>query len=146
MQNPYLKKRRIITLHQTKPARTKQSFKDECDIKNIINLYNKTGLTTHINQKPQQNIDHTQIPNYQDTLNFVTNIQQQYDQLPQEIKQRFTTTTQLSNFLENSENHEEAQKLGLLPPTQKADFLHPTEQKKSASNSEPQETTNPQKS
>jgi hypothetical protein len=33
---------------------THQSFRDECDINNIIELHTRTGLVTHINeQKPQ---------------------------------------------------------------------------------------------
>lgn len=127
MQNPYLKKRKKIVLEARQSDQTKQSFKDQCNITNIICQYDKTGLTTHINEKTPQNIDHTQIPAYQDTLNFVTHINQQFDQLPQEIKERFKTKEDLSQFISDPKNYSEAQKLGLLPQSQGDGLGQPTE-------------------
>ena len=30
------------------PSRTKQAFKEECDVNNILRKYEKTGLITHV--------------------------------------------------------------------------------------------------
>lgn len=114
-QNPYSQNRKKITLYVKHPARTKQSFKDECNIKNILNQYNKTGLVTHLNTKKPQHIDHSSLPNYQDSLNFTTHIQQQFDQLPQDLKKRFNNDlNEFSTFLSDPNNLSEAQKLGLI--------------------------------
>jgi hypothetical protein len=87
--NPYLKNRKNITLETREEPLTKQSFQDECDIHNIIKQYDKTGLVTHINETKPHYIDHTQVPSREDMLNHSTHIQQQFDQLPINIKKRF---------------------------------------------------------
>jgi hypothetical protein len=89
MTNPYLKNRKFISLERREQAQTKQSFKNQCDIKHIINQYNRTGLLTHTNDKQPQSVDHTQFPDYQDAKNFVTNITQQYDQLNPKTKKQY---------------------------------------------------------
>ena len=89
MQNPYLKNRQLITLEAREPSLTDGSHQKLCDIHNIVNQYDKTGLITHINSNTPQEVDHTQLPQFQDLLNLNTQLNQQFEQLPSKLKKRF---------------------------------------------------------
>lgn len=143
MQNPYLKQRKKSVLYQKHQKQTKQSFKDQCDIKNIIHQYDRTGLVTHLNQNTPQDIDHTQVSDYQDTLNFVTNVKQHFEQLPQDIQKKFNyDLNKLSEFLSDPKNHEEAQKLGFIQSNNNNGEVleQPIKQASTSSADEPKET------
>lgn len=116
MQNPYFKNRKLVTLEAREPSLTDGSHKKLCDIHNIINQYDKTGLLNHINQNTPQEIDHTQLPTFQEALNLTTQINQQFDQLPNNIKKRFKNKEGLHDFISNPKNYPEAEKLGLIQP------------------------------
>ena len=59
-------------------SRTKQSFKDECDINNILSKYQKTGIVNHINQSEGQYGDFTSEQDYQKALNTVIQAQDMF--------------------------------------------------------------------
>ena len=50
---PYGKRPRV-SISFPKPTLTKQSFKDDCDINNIVNQFKNTGQTPHLNTKNPQ--------------------------------------------------------------------------------------------
>ena len=57
---------------------TKQSFKDECDINNILKKYETTGaLPSLILENPQYG-DYSNVPAYQDALNIVMKAEEQF--------------------------------------------------------------------
>ena len=63
-------------------SRTKQSFKDECDINNILKKYNKTGqLPAMIKADPKYG-DFSNSASYQESLNLVLLAQEQFSNLP----------------------------------------------------------------
>ena len=112
--NPYLRNRKDSYLDDRHESLTHQSFKDECNIHNIIHQYNKTGLTTHLAKGQPQDVDHTLLPTYQEAMDKVTEVTQHFDQLPKEVKDKFKTTEALADFLSDPDNLPEAQKLGLI--------------------------------
>lgn len=70
-------------------SRTKQSFRDECDIRNIMKKYKKTGVITHVRNKQALYGDFAQIGDYQDNLNAVILAQDMFMQLPAVVRERF---------------------------------------------------------
>lgn len=98
---------------------TKQSFKDECDIKKILEKHRKTGVWSGITgvyaRKPLTG-DFTASVDFQNAMNLVADAKQQFAQLPAKVRDRFINDpSRLLDFLNDSSNEEEAIKLGLLP-------------------------------
>lgn len=103
---------------------TKQAFKDECDINNIMSKYQKTGLIEHVQNVQGSYGDFTSVQDYQLSLNQVIAAQEAFDQLPAKIRERFANDpSHLMSFLGDEKNRDEAIRLGLLeapepPPAQ----------------------------
>jgi len=101
-------------LHCEDATLTQQHFKDECDINNILRQFNITG------QLPQQTLsprygDFTGISDYQTALNQVIAAEDEFMRLPADLRARFDNDpAQLIDFLEKSDNKDEAIKLGLV--------------------------------
>lgn len=99
---------------KTSPSRTKQSFKAECDINNIIKKYDKTGLLTHVNHAIAQYGDFTETNEFQDALNLVETSKRNFSQIPSEIRNRFGNNAGIFlEFATNPKNIDEMVSLGL---------------------------------
>lgn len=100
-------------LHQTRPDRTKQSFKDECDINIIMKRYEQTGQIDHLSSRPRIYGD---VPamDFKEAMGLVVEAREQFALLPSAIRDRFhNDPSALLAFLENPANKEEGIKLGL---------------------------------
>jgi len=68
---------------------TKQAFKAECDINNILKQYQKTGLITHIaNSRPT----YTDLPSdmdYQQSMNTMLRAEEAFAALPSTVRDRY---------------------------------------------------------
>lgn len=96
------------------PTRTKQEFKSECDINHIVKRFNRDGVLTHVNANPQVFTEITDI-DYRNALDTLIAAQSTFDALPSNVRERFANDpAKLLNFIQNSENYEEALKLGLV--------------------------------
>lgn len=94
---------------------TKQSFKDECDINNIMKKYEQTGeLPISFMQREQQFGDFSEVPTYQEACEVVLKANNAFESLPTEVRKRFNNdVNQFMEFMENPENVDEMIKLGL---------------------------------
>jgi phage internal scaffolding protein len=93
---------------------TQQHFKDECDINNILRQFNVTGLLPENPLSPRYG-DFTGISDYHTALNQVIAAEDEFMRLPADLRARFANDpAQLIEFLENSDNKDEAIKLGLV--------------------------------
>jgi phage internal scaffolding protein len=93
-----------------------QHYKEECDINTILQKFNITGLLPENTLSPRYG-DFTGISDYHTALNRVIAAQDEFDALPAQLRARFENDpAQLIEFLENSENRSEAEKLGLIEP------------------------------
>jgi phage internal scaffolding protein len=93
-----------------------QHYKEECDINTILQKFNITGLLPESPLTPRYG-DFTGIGDYHTALNRVIAAQDEFDGLPAQIRARFENDpAKLIEFLENSENRPEAEKLGLVEP------------------------------
>lgn len=96
------------------PGRTKQSFKDECDINNIMGRYMITGQLSHLAQMPPQYSDVTGL-DFQTAMDVVVNANAMFANLPSSIRDRFANDPgRFLTFMEDENNRPEAVRLGLL--------------------------------
>lgn len=100
------------------PTRTKQEFKEECDIMTIVERFGLTGEVPQVLRLPEAG-DFTGIFDYQTAMNALVATRETFDQLPYKIKDRFNNDpAKFYDFVTNEENEEEIYRLGLAkkPP------------------------------
>jgi phage internal scaffolding protein len=98
----------------TSPSRTKQSFRDECDINNILRQFNVTGQLPVGSVQPQYG-DFSGITDYQSALNAVMAAQDSFLQLPAKVRAKFDNDPALFvEFASDEANKDEMKALGLL--------------------------------
>lgn len=115
----------IRSAYSTKPqvqiyfegkGRTKQSFKDECDINHIIKRFMKTGVLDFVAKHAPQYGDVTGI-SFTMALDTVAKAQSLFADLPAKLRARFgNNPAEFFEFIQDDTNKEEAQRLGLLKP------------------------------
>jgi len=109
-------------------GRTKQSFRDQCNINNIVDKARKTGLITHQNSRTPVYQDCTKIPNYQESLEIVIHASNMFSELDARTRERFSNDpAKMIEFLQNEDNIEEAVKLGLVNPPAEPEDNTPAE-------------------
>lgn len=103
------------------PSMTKQSFKDECDINNILKQYKQTGIVSHINERAAQGM-YADLPDptdFQESLNIVQDAQTAFASLPSKVRTRFNNNpAQFLEFCADPRNAKEMAELGLTTPAQ----------------------------
>jgi len=101
-------------LHCEDASLAQQHYKEECDINTILEKFNITGLLPESPLSPRYG-DFTGISDYHTAMNRVFAAQDEFEALPAQIRARFgNDPAQLIEFLENSDNRPEAEKLGLV--------------------------------
>jgi phage internal scaffolding protein len=104
-------------LHCEDASLAQQHFKDECDINNILRQFNITGILPEHAVSPRYG-DFTGVMDYHSALNQVIAAEDEFMSLPATTRARFENDpAQLIEFLNNSENKDEAIKLGLVNPS-----------------------------
>lgn len=98
------------------PVRTKQEFKKECDINNIMTKFRKTGkLPDYIKQNPIYG-DFTDAENYIESLNTVVKAQQQFELQSSEVRNKFKNDVALFlDYINDVNNKAEAEDLQIIP-------------------------------
>lgn len=98
----------------TGESRTKQEFRDECDINNIIKKFQRTGVLPVNGSRAIQG-DFSDVPDYQTALNMVSQVEGAFAELPAKVRERFqNNAAQLMSFLDDPRNRSEAESLGLI--------------------------------
>jgi len=98
----------------SKPSLAKQSFRDECDINNILRQFNVTGELPVGSVQPQYG-DFSGITDYHSALNAVMAAQDSFLQLPAKLRARFDNDPALFvEFASDEANRDEMKALGLL--------------------------------
>ncbi|QXP07852.1 MAG: internal scaffolding protein [Arizlama microvirus] len=110
-------------------TRTQQHFKDETDINNILRQFNITGQLPTKTMSPRYG-DFTGISDYHSALNQVIAAEDEFMSLPAQLRGRFNNDPQeLIEFLNNSENKDEAQRLGLVTKSEASAPMESTSEK-----------------
>lgn len=101
---------------QTAPrgrSRTKQSFREESEINNILAKYVKTGVIDHV-AKHGGNYDFASSVTFHEAMSVVVKAEQMFADLPADVRKRFVGEPgEFLDFVQNPENHEEMIALGL---------------------------------
>jgi len=112
--------KRPHSIKEWEPTLTKQSFKNESNINNIMARYEKTGIVEHISAKSPQYGDFSEISDYQDNLNKVLMAEELFDSLPAKIRAEFSNDPgSFLDFVTNPENNQKMVDLGLAEPSGK---------------------------
>jgi phage internal scaffolding protein len=118
-------------LHCEDASLAQQHYKDECDINNILKQFNITGQLPEGALSPQYG-DFTGIGDYHSALNRVIAAEDEFMALPADLRARFENDpAQLIEFLDKSENIDEAIKLGLVnnKPVEMPQVVESTQEK-----------------
>lgn len=98
------------------PSRTKQSFKDECDVNNILKQYSPAALAELMAER-QRMSRFGELPSgldFQTAMNIVVEGRAAFDALPSAIRERFLNDPErFLAFMQDPDSQEEAIKLGL---------------------------------
>ncbi len=98
-----------------KKGRTKQSFKDECDINLIIDRHTKGQVNAHVNAHIAE-YGFATGDDFATCMRTVTQAQEMFDGLPSAIRNRFANSpANFLDFFNEANNQEEGEKLGLWP-------------------------------
>jgi len=104
----------------TCPEKTlaQQQFREECDINTIVQRFGLTGQLP-VNPRSYTYEDYSDgVIDYQSALNLVMDADREFMRLPAQTRARFENSPQqLMEFLSDSRNREEAEKLGFLKVT-----------------------------
>lgn len=69
--------------------RTKQAFKDECDINNILKRYKTTGMLSHLARGEPVFLDVSEMPDFRSALEHVKGTQKFFEGLSAEVRSHF---------------------------------------------------------
>lgn len=97
-------------------GKTKQEFKDDCDINVLLKRYQETGSLEHVNQRQALFADVSAM-DYQEAMNIIADARSAFLDLPAKVRDRFNNDPhEFLAFVEDPENAAEAGELGLLSP------------------------------
>lgn len=97
-------------------GRTKQSFKNECDINQIMARYQKTGVLDFTAKHAPQYGDATGLE-FREGLDVLQRAREMFADLPAKLRAQFNNDPgEFLDFVHNPENVEEMRQMGLLMP------------------------------
>lgn len=79
---------KVITIND-QPSLTDQQWAEDCDVNNIMAKYQKTGQITHSARTQGVYADVSDIPDLMESKQRIVDAINQFDSLPQEIKQYY---------------------------------------------------------
>lgn len=104
-----------VSLSEFEPTRAKQSFRDECDVNQILKKYQATGIPPSVNKAQGHYGDFAHVDDYQTALNTVLHANESFMDLPSSVRARFGhDPAQLLAFVQDSSNLDEAIRLGIV--------------------------------
>ncbi|AZL82889.1 internal scaffolding protein [Apis mellifera associated microvirus 28] len=121
-------KRKRVQYSDKSPSMTQQHMKEQTNVNSIVEKYRRTGSFNHLTTSPGQYGDFSQFRDFRESMNQVIAAQQAFDGLPAHLRKRFSNDpANLVEFLDNPQNLNEAEKLGIMT-------IKPQVEKTSASN------------
>ncbi|AJK28280.1 putative minor capsid protein [Eel River basin pequenovirus] len=111
---------RRVVKNFTRPSRTKQASRDECDINNIMRKFEKTGLIEHQNRYQGDYGDFSDAMPYHEAMNVVLAADEMFMQLPASIRKQFGHDPQaFLTFASDEKNLDKMREMGLAKPKQR---------------------------
>lgn len=111
----------------SKPSRTKQSFKEETEINNIMAKYRRSGLLSHVARYEGSYGDFVGYNDYHVMVDKIMEANNMFDSLPSDIRGRFRNDpSEFLEFAQNPKNADELVKMGLAKKVLTAAASTPT--------------------
>ncbi len=111
-----------VQMHPEGASLTKQAFKKECDINQIMKQYKRNGLLEHLNTHQGNYGDFLNFEDYHSSLNKILEAKDAFNSIPSDIREKFDNDPSLfMDFAQNEENHEELVNMGLANPKREAE-------------------------
>lgn len=104
-----------LTFRSAGKSLTEQHHKNDCDISLIMRKIRQGQAISAVRQ-PQYYIDDASIPDYQESLEIIRRGESAIAKMPEAFKRRFRSFPEFLSFIQNPENREECQRLGLVKP------------------------------
>lgn len=96
------------------PSKTKQSFREESEINNILARYTKTGIIEHVAKHGGSYSDVPSAADFSEAMNLVTDAQRMFIELPAEIRSKFSNDpSEFLDFVSDPDNLGEMVEMGL---------------------------------
>lgn len=112
---PYKPANKVV-MKFTGKGRTRQEFKEECDINHIMARFVRTGVIDHFSVHGPQ---YGECPalEFQEALHLVDKAQTMFDALPAKVRKKFENDpAQFLEFVQDERNHAEMVEMGLAKP------------------------------
>lgn len=94
---------------------TQQSFAPQCDIRNIMAQFKRTGIIQHLTSATEILGDFTDVPDYRESLDIVIRAQEAFDALPSSWRTKFNNDpANFVDFCQDPNNRDEMIKLGMI--------------------------------
>lgn len=110
-KNKYTYERRRVSIDCSKDGRTKQSFRDECDINLIMARFLKTGQLSHLNKSSPRYGDSSS--DFNARMNVITSAKSSYEDLPSSVRDNFDGPEDFYHFVSDPKNSQEIFDMGL---------------------------------
>lgn len=105
-----------IRVHFHKPSRTKQEFKNDCDINQILKRFSRTGVVPGTIKKPAF-LDCTTIPNLQDALHLMKDAEHAFMKLPAVVRKHFDNNAiAFVDYALDPKNIDQLREWNIVPP------------------------------
>lgn len=115
-------RRPVVLCDPTKGA--KQSFKDECDINNILARHKAGGIVTHVNANAGRFADVSEVGDYRTAMDRVADARGFFSQLSSEIRREFDNDSAVFlDFILDPANEDRIAELGLTEVTQSVETV-----------------------
>lgn len=93
---------------------TKQCFKDECDINNVLRKYQTQGVLPDVIKTNPQYGDFSDLLSYEESLAVVSKAEEQFSMLSAKVRRRFDNDpSKFLDFVDDAANLEESYELGI---------------------------------
>lgn len=106
-------RRRVYAPLGDQPSRTKQEFKDDCDINRILARFQRTGALAHLAKYGPQYGDFSAC-DYQEAQNLILRARQMFDDLPSSLRREVATPEGFLTWIQDPANREKMATYGLL--------------------------------
>jgi len=121
----YGPKNRVQLVKGERTGRTKQAFKDQCDINFILARFTKTRVVEWLNSAQPQYGDVTGF-DFQHAMDLVVKAKQQFMDLPAKIRTQFDNDpAKFLDFVDDPTNVEQMRAMGLMKPRDAAPATPP---------------------
>lgn len=113
-RSAYSEKLSISLTFPENSEHTRQEFKDECDINNIMRQYEVTGEIFHLNEVAPQYLD-CDGNDFRSAMDYVASAFSMFEELPSSIRSRFDNDpAEFLDFCSQEKNRPELADMGLL--------------------------------